>query len=760
MRILPEMEAIWRRGDFTGPTRPMARVTIERPKMALRTYGLLSKYSIIAEAPSGIGSATQVLGQIDPNHGRRVANTYADLLFTAPGTPVELLNVKTLSWVRSLDQDAATLTLTLANTAPRDETTPVPSGAAGRDLDYPGWYTPDRGQSQWSARWGHVKNSWAGLIRPDNLIKTYEGYGLDVTAIPEEDANLVQTGVWLIDTVQINAFGVITVQARDLARLLLDHQTNQPVVPKDFDPLEFINWDDAIVPTPPVRTRIPLKVRDHSGRYGPYKQGDGTFIDNIPDPDRYRGHTPQDSIDDNPDTFWMSFAHIKPRWPWGVEWIEYSLPGSRVGTVAMWLIGSGYQVYVSVYADGHWLDEDGNPATGSTKTIPFTINPEGGRDQHAGIPYRSTFVYRADGNPVGIAVDFPPADKVTRIRLSFKNLQHLPGITPREHSYRVAVRTVAVESPLTAGTRKISPGPAGANPGRMEDYTDIIKLACAWAGFYWPTNAYITRSDGTQQYQRFTQPDPVLATAGRVWGDFEQTGTAAVAKIEDALVNKSLMDVVNYVRNIIGFVFYIAEDGAVQWRLPNIFDLGNTISDNSDHVGRTKRVFVIDERENLTALDATLSSHDLREQIRVKNAAKEVTTAGYNPNNIGLRRVLLWADDRFEERDLKRASELTALASLFTYRTDRTKIPGFPGIQLDDQVRIMERVTNEGSVHYVSGISSDNDLEAGTWNYTLSTHWLGENPQTRWMVPRPKLPSAAIIDTTTHRVRQQFRRPA
>lgn len=750
MRILPGMEAIWRAGDYTGATRPMARVTIERPKVALRTYGLLTKYSIIAQAPSGIGSAAQILGQIDPNHGRRISNTYADILFTAPNTPVELLNVKSVGWVRSLDQDAATLTLALANTAPRQETDALPPGVAGRDLDRPGWYTPDRGLSPWSIRWGHVKNAWAGLLRPDNLIKTYEGYGLDITQIPEKDSNLVQTGVWLIDTVQINAFGIITVQARDLARLLLDQQSNQPVVPKDFDPLEFQNWDDAKAPTPPVRTRIPLKIHDHSGRYGPYKQGDGTFIDNIPEPDSYRGHHPQDAIDDNPNSYWMSFAHIKPRWPWGVEWIEVALPGSRVGTVAMWLVGTGYQVYVSLYAAGHWLGD---------KAIPCTVNPEGGRNQHADIPYHSTFIYQADGNPTGVALDFDPVDNVKYIRFSFANLQHLPGVQPRTHSYRVGVRTLAVESPPTAGTRQLAPGPAGSNPGRMLDYTDIIKLCCAWAGFYWPPGASITRSDGTQQLQRFTQPDPVLATPGRVWGDFEETGTAAIARIEDALVNKSLMDVVNYVRNIIGFVFYIDEAGAVQWRMPNIFNLGNTIADNSAHVGRTARVFLIDEKENLTALDATLSSHDLREQIRIKNAAKTVTVAGYNPNDIGLRRVLLWADDRFENKELQRAGELTALASLFTYRTDRTKIPGFPGIQLDDQVRIMERVTNEGSVHYVSGISSDNDLEAGTWNYTLSTHWLGDNPQTRWMLPTSKLPAAQLRAKASQKVRQQFRRP-
>lgn len=168
MRLLPAMEAIWRSGDYTGDQRPMARVTIERPKIALRSYGLLRQYSILRTAPSGVGSAVDIPGLIDPHHPRRVTNTYADLLFTAPNTPVELRNVKTVDWVRSLDTDAATLTMTLANTAPKPETDPVLNDASGaplpeqKDLDRPGWYTYNRGKAPWSKRWKHAANSWAG----------------------------------------------------------------------------------------------------------------------------------------------------------------------------------------------------------------------------------------------------------------------------------------------------------------------------------------------------------------------------------------------------------------------------------------------------------------------------------------------------------------------------------------------------------------------------------------------------------------------
>ncbi len=761
MRKLPVMEAVWRSGQFVGDERrPFARVTVQRPKMALRNYSLMSTFRPIPVANSGTNSILNpgIVQTIDPYHGRKVSQTYADFMFTPPEAPKELPNVRSVSWQRSLGQDVATLTLELYNSAPRDEGQALPSG--GRiALDSPGYYTYNRGKTSYSRRWGHVANEWAGLVMPDNLLRTYEGYGVDKTRAAEFDPHLAQTGVWLIDTVQLNAIGLIVITARDVGRLLIDHQVNQPVIPPDWDGAGWAPWGK--VPGTPQRTRIKLKIADHSNRYGPFKGSDGELHDSLPNPDYYRGHRPTDILDDNPATYWMSFAHIKPRWPWGVEWIEVSLPPSAVETIQMWTVGSGYTCYVSVYADGAWRNAKGLPAGSGDKKIAWSANPTNPeRDQDAIKPYVKQFVVGKDMAGGLRTVTLPVTiQKVTRIRLSFVNLQHLPGVPPAHNSYRFGLRSLRVNGPATSREVDMRKGPTGANPGRYSDYSDIVKMMCAWAGFFWPRGGYVRTSDGRTYQPRMTRADSVLAVDGRVWGDFEPVYTVGPAEIGRAVFdNKSCMDVISYLREMIGYVFYIDEVGAAQWRLPNIYEAGNWLQDERMNATRTVRATVIDERQVLLGLDATVDSKNLREIIRVSNNITTAQVAGFVPNDVGLRRVLTWNEWRFEDADVQRAADMTAIRSLFTYRQDRVVIPGFPGIQIDDQIVISERLTSEGVRHYVSGISSSNNLETGEWTYTITTHWLGDDPDHVWAVPRDQVPES-VTRAFAKKARPEFRNP-
>jgi hypothetical protein len=762
------MEAIWRSGEYLGDRRPTIRATIQNPHMALRTYGLMSTYSYITNAPkSGTASSTPLDGLIDPKRGRKVSNTYADLLFTNPAAPFEIAQIKTLSWTRSLDSDAATMTMEIVNTGYKGAGYVVPMNGnyvadAYRDLDFPGYFSPTRGASANAKRWGHTKNPWYGMLLPDNLVRTYEGYGVDFSKRPENDPHLVPTGVWMIDTVKMDAFGSMTLTCRDLARLLLDQQTNQPVIPKDFDPLSFEDWQtDADIPSP-TRTRVYLTDATSANAYGPYKGEDGVYR---PVSTFKEAHPPGAVLDDNPASYWRSFSHIRPNWRWATEWVEVHCKPATIDQIGIWLIGHGYTMYVSVYANGHWLDPNGDPATGADPKVPWTHNTESPpapsyRDQQAVIPYVKQLVIPKSWEGHLNTITFSaPIPGVTKVRLSFRNLQRLPGT---KKNYRVAVRQVRLEAAAGTTSTKLTPGPAGSNPGRYADYTDIVKLCCAWAGLYWPSTAYRYLSDGTQPRQAFTRPDPVLgAVNGRVWGDFEQTGTTGFIKIDDPLVNKSLMDVVTYIRNIIGFAFWIDEQGAAQWRLPNVYDAGNWVTDNSVATGRTNKMLAIDEKQLLMSLDATLNSRNVFEIIRVTNLdpnTKEGVAATYNPNPIGLRRVGLWNEDKFTSKELQKVAEMTAAAALWLYRQDRVTIPGYPGIQVDDQVRIFERVTSEGNIHYIKAIQSSHNAETGEWTYTLDTQWLGDNPDGKWAIPASQQPKSVIDHVTKRAVRMQFRR--
>lgn len=77
-------------------------------------------------------------------------------------------------------------------------------------------------------------------------------------------------------------------------------------------------------------------------------------------------------------------------------------------------------------------------------------------------------------------------------------------------------------------------------------------------------------------------------------------------------------------------------------------------------------------------------------------------------------------------------ADLITLRQAFNFRTNQITIPGYPAIQVDDQVRIRERITGETYIHYVREITSEWSASTGEWTYSLVTNWLGETPFTRW----------------------------
>jgi hypothetical protein len=290
--------------------------------------------------------------------------------------------------------------------------------------------------------------------------------------------------------------------------------------------------------------------------------------------------------------------------------------------------------------------------------------------------------------------------------------------------------------------------------------TDIVKWACAWGGFWWPSGdtgddfiqTGYTADAGTYQRLSFAARDPRLPK-GRVWGDMMNSGVAGVVGggtlTLDLFDKKPLMDMISYVRDILGFVFFIDETGGVVWRMPNWQQLGNYLSPGQLGVrtrSRTGAVVQIDENETLISYSTTLSSENMRERIFVgnTNGNKGVVIKGFNPYHQGFRRVAGYTDMHFKTKEECRVmADMIAARQMFDYRRSRVTIKGYPAIQIDDQVRIFERVTNETYYHYVETVTSSLDMETGQWDYELETHWLGEHPSAAWVV-RPDM-----LDTVT-----------
>jgi hypothetical protein len=489
------------------------------------------------------------------------------------------------------------------------------------------------------------------------------------------------------------------------------------------------------------------------------------------------GHTPKMALDDDDASYWLSIGNIDPGRDFAFEWFEVKIPNQEVSSVKFHNKMGGYFCYLSVFAKGTWVHHDAGDIIPYNAKDPISHN--GGN-----IPYAETLNCGTSEGPFEITLR-ASIPGVTKVRLTFHNLQDfgVGAVHYRAGLRKIKVYGITSSSSTTktggGGSSSTSPpsqqdpkpGPihddddpsivstytvyippketpgAGSEPGKYEDYTDIIKLLCAWAGFYWPPNATIRDACGnTTTYDwgpglyGLKNVDPVLGgqDSGRVWGDFMDTGTAGVVDlpVSNFAGTTSLLDCISKIRDIIGFLFYIDEQGAVIWRLPNIFAVGNYVGNYAADAGRSQAILSLDERTTLIDLKSTLSSRNVRERYFVASTDGKTgaLAAGFNPNPIGLRRVGGWTDQNFaSDNEAVVMADMIALAALMTYRVDTVQIAGYPGIQVDDQVRITEKVSGENFLHYVRGISSTNDLESGVWTYDLNTNWLGVDPFSTWL---------------------------
>ena len=61
-----------------------------------------------------------------------------------------------------------------------------------------------------------------------------------------------------------------------------------------------------------------------------------------------------------------------------------------------------------------------------------------------------------------------------------------------------------------------------------------------------------------------------------MWGDFQSTGTMAVAELTSKKFDQqTLLQGIREVKDITGFLLFADESGAIQWRLSNVYELGN-----------------------------------------------------------------------------------------------------------------------------------------------------------------------------------------
>lgn len=669
--------ATWQAGIFVGSTKPMVRATIQRLHVQLNAAG------------------NQV---------------YSSIPFGQASIPVEIPNLRSLKWNRTVDGGVATMTMTLFNC----ELLPLGASPTRVELDQPGFFTPTRGKTTYSSRWAHASNPWQDWLVPDRLIRTYEGYGFNPAVIPESDANLYQSGIWMIDDVTFDDTGVITIEARDIGRALIDQILLPPIVPTASYPLWF--QKPVAVANPPITTTTGsgwVRPTYDTSSNVPWVGQSAIF-----------GHVAGDAFDSNASSYWLSVGNGAPEDQYSFEWVQGKFSSQTLSAVRVTTWAGPYQVYVSVYAAGKW---QGN------KTVPYNPHNPVAYPNGADIRFSWSFNAVREGSTT---FNFPtPIPGATKVRVTFTKLSR-SAIGP--YYYRAGLRTLEVSSSVTTTVDGGSHLEPDTTPPGVNDYTDIVKILLAYAGWHWAPDAaraFLTESDGSRVTLTPSSSDAVLKL-GRVWGDFEESGTMSVTALGvDYFDKKPVLDVITAIRDVLGFIFYIDETGGAVFRSQNIWSVGNYVGDTAATAGRTTDVVTIDESQTLMSASVKLSSRSIRERIFVGNLAGQIgaMTPGQNPYPSGLRRVAAWIDQHFTTAaECQIMSDLIGLRQLFTFRSDTVKIPGYPGIQVDDQVRIYERVTEEGYLHYVTDISMTWDIETGRYEYDLGTHWLGDVAFSNW----------------------------
>lgn len=258
--------------------------------------------------------------------------------------------------------------------------------------------------------------------------------------------------------------------------------------------------------------------------------------------------------------------------------------------------------------------------------------------------------------------------------------------------------------------------------GNYTDYLDIIKDLLLWSGWW------------------FFNPSLGEDTPPNVFGNLESTGVFAPDNLtEDFFDQKPVIDVITTLKEVVGYIAFVDEIGAFNFRHPNIFAVGNFL----DTGAPTGLIPVIDEKLQLMQYQANINDQDARSQIIIATAdpqanfsdTKSVTINSQWGGDMlrGIVRPALWVNGKFLTTEIQNTmAQLIDLHLFLAQRQGSLTMPANPILQLDDQVRIFERSTSETYIHYIRGYRSNMDFETGSYTMELQTHWLGDGSGDGW----------------------------
>lgn len=271
--------------------------------------------------------------------------------------------------------------------------------------------------------------------------------------------------------------------------------------------------------------------------------------------------------------------------------------------------------------------------------------------------------------------------------------------------------------------------PRGYIPTRTNyrDLADIIRLLAIWSGFYFP---------GAPNSHNGRWP--------AILGGIEDTGIDATSVIgADVFDKKPPIDAMKTIREMVGYLTWIDQEGGLRFQSPNIWEAGNFDYDGKHH----RFAFDLDEEVNLLSLRSSSNKALDRSSITVamadpyRNGKGTVKLASFNTNTTSVKNQLhgmnipamIGLDTDIPLKEMITMAELIGVRIWFLRRRGTISAPALPLIDPDDQIRAWDRITYDHYLHRVEGVVTNHDLDSGEYRMDLNTHWLGAD-NTDWAI--------------------------
>jgi hypothetical protein len=259
--------------------------------------------------------------------------------------------------------------------------------------------------------------------------------------------------------------------------------------------------------------------------------------------------------------------------------------------------------------------------------------------------------------------------------------------------------------------------------GNYKDYSDIVKELCLWSGFYLQDEAQ--------------PPDKAPA----VYGNIETSGAYSETDLPvDMFDKKPVMEAIKQLKEIVGYSVWIDPEGGFRWESPNWWTLGNFLITGVPFPNMPE----VDEAVQLVGHNITFSASAARSRLIIATQDPYPTIPGTNPPKgvviteivpktaADLRGLLvpaMWTNGKFlKPEEQKVMADLVDMRMWFSRRRGSVDCVANPLLDINDQVRVIERQTGDVYIHYIRGINFSHDLQSGDFRMSLDTHWLGGSP--------------------------------